>query len=95
MAEVGIRELKQNASEVVARAEAGEEITVTNRGRPVARLVPHIRHPRRSRLEELIARGEATPATRDITEFLPPPRPALPGRSLSEVLMEMREEERY
>lgn len=68
MAEVGIRELKQNASEVVARVEAGEEITVTNRGRPVARLVPHVRQPRRSRLEELIARGEATPATRDITD---------------------------
>ncbi|WP_419839368.1 type II toxin-antitoxin system Phd/YefM family antitoxin [Candidatus Poriferisodalis sp.] len=94
MAEVGIRELKQNASEVVARVEAGEEITVTNRGRPVARLVPHVRNPRRSRLEELIARGEATPATRDIAEFLPPP-PAPPGRSLSEVLLEMRAEERY
>ncbi|WP_419945613.1 type II toxin-antitoxin system Phd/YefM family antitoxin [Candidatus Poriferisodalis sp.] len=94
MAEVGIRELKQNASAVVARAEAGEEITVTNRGRPVAKLVPHIHQPRRSRLEELIARGDATPATRDITD-LPPPLPALPGRSLSEVLLEMREEERY
>ena len=95
MAEVGIRELKQNASEVVARAEAGEEITVTNRGRPVARLVPHIRHPRRSRLAELIARGEATPGRGSIAD-LPPPRPALPGRpSLSEVLLEMREEERY
>ncbi len=38
MAEVGIRALKQNASEVVARVEAGEEITVTNRGRPVAKI---------------------------------------------------------
>jgi len=40
MVEVGIRALKQNASEVVARVEAGEEITVTNRGRPVAVLSP-------------------------------------------------------
>ncbi len=95
MAEVGIRELKQNASEVVARVEGGEEITVTNRGRPVARLVPHIRHPRRSRLEELIARGDATPARGNLAD-LPPPLPALPGRrSLSEVLQEMRNEERY
>ncbi|WP_419862596.1 hypothetical protein [Candidatus Poriferisodalis sp.] len=70
-----------------------EEITVTNRGRPVARRVPHLRQPRRSRLEEMTARGDATPAKRDITD-LPRPLPALPGRSLSEVLLEMREEER-
>ncbi len=95
MAEVGIRALKQNASEVVARVEAGEEITVTNRGRPVAKIVPHVSKPHRSRIEEMIARGEATPATGDIRDFLPPPRPALPGRSLSEVLQEMRDEERY
>lgn len=95
MAEVGIRALKQNASEVVARAQAGEEITVTNRGRPVAKLVPHIRQPRRSRLEELIARGDATPARGNLAD-LPPPRPALPGRrSLSEELLAMREDERY
>lgn len=95
MSEVGIRELKQNASEVVARVEAGEEITVTNRGRPVARLLPHACQPRRSRLEELIARGEATPARGSLAD-LPPPRPPLPGRrSLSEVLMEMRDDERY
>ena len=94
MVEVGIRALKQNASEVVARVEAGEEITVTNRGRPVARLVPHIREPRRSRLEELIARGDATAATRDLAE-VPPPHPALPGRSLSEELLAMRDDERF
>ena len=94
MAEVGIRALKQNASEVVARVEAGEEITVTNRGRPVARIVPHLSKPRRSRIEEMIARGEITPATGSLAD-LPPPHPALPGRSLSEVLKEMRDEERY
>ena len=91
MVEVGIRTLKQNASEVVARVEAGEEITVTNRGRPVARLVPHRSEPCRSRLEEVIARGDATPATRDIRDLLPPP----PGPSLSAGLLAMRAEERY
>ncbi len=40
MESVGIRELKQNASEVVARAEAGETITITVQGRPVAKIVP-------------------------------------------------------
>lgn len=95
MAQVGIRELKQNASEVVARVEAGEEITVTNRGRPVARLVPHIRQTRRSRLEEMIALGIARPGKGSLCD-LPPPRPARPGRrSLSEELLAMREDERY
>ena len=58
MAEIGIRELKQNASAAVARAAAGEEITVNVRGTPVARLVPL----GTSRLEELIASGQARPA---------------------------------
>ncbi|MEO8095523.1 MAG: type II toxin-antitoxin system prevent-host-death family antitoxin [Pseudolysinimonas sp.] len=40
MESVGIRELKQNASEVVARAERGETITITVQGRPVAQLAP-------------------------------------------------------
>jgi prevent-host-death family protein len=37
---VGLRELRQNASELVRRAEAGEEVTITVAGRPGARLVP-------------------------------------------------------
>jgi prevent-host-death family protein len=36
---VGLRELRQQASELVRRVEAGEEITVTVAGRPSARLV--------------------------------------------------------
>ena len=40
METVGLRELRQNASELVRRAEEGEEITITVSGRPGARLVP-------------------------------------------------------
>lgn len=36
---MGLRELRQDASELVRRVEAGEEITVTVAGRPTARLV--------------------------------------------------------
>lgn len=39
MVTVGIRELRQDASELIRRVEAGEEITVTVSGRPSARLV--------------------------------------------------------
>lgn len=39
-ATVGLRELRQHASELVRRAEAGETVTVTVSGRPAALLVP-------------------------------------------------------
>jgi prevent-host-death family protein len=40
MLTVGLRELRQNASDLVRRAEAGEEIIVTVSGRPSVRMVP-------------------------------------------------------
>lgn len=39
MATVGLRELRQDASDLVRRVEAGEEITITVSGRPGALLV--------------------------------------------------------
>lgn len=39
MTTVGLRELRQNASDLVRRVEAGEEITITVAGRASARLV--------------------------------------------------------
>jgi prevent-host-death family protein len=39
--EVGIRELKAKLSEYVSMAEQGRDIVVTDRGRPVARLLPY------------------------------------------------------
>ena len=40
MSTVGLRELRQQASELVRRVEGGEEVTITVAGRPSARLVP-------------------------------------------------------
>ena len=40
MGTVGLRELRQQASELLRRVEAGEEVTITVAGRPSARLVP-------------------------------------------------------
>lgn len=42
--EVGIRELKDHASAVVDAVQSGEAVTVTRRGRAVARLVPIDEH---------------------------------------------------
>ncbi|MBB3661814.1 MULTISPECIES: type II toxin-antitoxin system Phd/YefM family antitoxin [Prauserella salsuginis group] len=51
---VGLRELRQNASELVRRVEAGGEVTITVAGRPSARLVP-IDGPRRWRTYDDVA----------------------------------------
>jgi len=39
--EVPLRELRNQTSRILRRVEAGERITVTISGRPVADLVPH------------------------------------------------------
>jgi prevent-host-death family protein len=38
--DIGLRELRQNASEIVKRVESGETVVVTVSGRPAAQLVP-------------------------------------------------------
>jgi prevent-host-death family protein len=57
--EVGLREMRQNASELVRRAEAGERLTVTVAGRPAAVLAPVA--PRRWRQWDEIADLFRTP----------------------------------
>lgn len=48
MREIGAFEAKTHLSELLAAAEAGESVTITRRGVPVARLVPTGRsRPRR------------------------------------------------
>ncbi|GHS86074.1 type II toxin-antitoxin system Phd/YefM family antitoxin [Cellulomonas hominis] len=44
---VSIYDAKTHLSKLVARAETGEEITLTRSGRPVARLVPLEQRPAR------------------------------------------------
>lgn len=40
MSTIGLRELRQKASEILREVEAGEAATVTVSGRPVAQIVP-------------------------------------------------------
>lgn len=87
MNRVGIRELKQNASAVVAEAAAGATITITDRGRPVARLTAIAATP----LERLLDSGRARPALRDLRELQAPTK----GPALSDELARMRAAERY
>jgi prevent-host-death family protein len=86
---VGVRALKNDLSRWVARARGGEEVIVTDRGTPVARLVPmSVDDP----LERLIAEGVIEPATKTHRRALPRHRLRLRGRgpSMSDYVIDGR-----
>jgi prevent-host-death family protein len=57
---VGVRAVKARLSEFLARARAGERITVTDRGRPIAVIGP-VNHPAPPNwVLEMLAEGHAT-----------------------------------
>jgi len=97
MDRIGVRELRQHASRYLARVRRGEIIEVTDRGKPIARLVPvatGVETPAETE-QRLIDEGVLIPAELD-WRTLPAPLTPKPGqRPLSEVLQEMRAEERY
>lgn len=82
--DVGVLEFKQRLSEYLDRAERGELIRITDRGRPKVLLGPL---PGRDRLEQGIAEGWITAGS---GEPLPPVRRVKAGRSVAEVLDEDR-----
>ena len=87
--------MRQHASVYVDLAEKGYTVDITNRGRLVAQLVPV--HDPESPLERLIATGIIREAEDpgDLLDVQPGP-PVPPGQpTLSEILLQMREEERY
>jgi prevent-host-death family protein len=91
MATVGVRELRQRASELLRRVEAGETIEVTDHGRPVAVLAPL---PDAEPLERLRAAGDVTPAARKLDD-LPKSLPLPAGKEApSTVLSRLRRDER-
>lgn len=59
MAEAGIRDLRDHLSRYLERVQAGEQFTVTDRGRPIARLIA-VDEP--EAFDRLVADGLVTPA---------------------------------
>jgi len=64
--EVGVRELRDNLSKWLGRAQRGEDILITERGKPVARLSRVEQSPA---LERLIEKGIVTPARNPKTKI--------------------------
>lgn len=91
MTSVGVRELRQAASELLRRVGQGETFEITDRGRPVAILGPV---PEGGPLERLRATGQVEPASADLAE-LPEPIPLPAGAEPpSSILARLRHDER-
>ena len=89
---MGIRELKQNASAVIARVKTGETITITDRGVEVAKLTP----VGKSWLTKMIEAGDISPATKDLNSWLAANPPVeTDGPSSEELLRESRADRNF
>jgi len=92
MSTISHREMRNNSAEVLKRVENGETITVTNHGRPVARLSPV---EAKSMLEELEAKGQVRRATASVADLRSIKRAALPDdENTSDVIADVRGYER-
>lgn len=86
MSTVGIRELRQRASELLRQVAAGETIEITDRGRPVALLTPI---PAQTGLDRLRASGEVSGPDGTLDD-LPDPLDAPDGSELPSKTVEKR-----
>lgn len=91
MERIGIRELRQQASRYLREVQRGETIEVTNRGLPVAWLVPVGRH---GGIAGLAANGRLAPAVGDALSLGAPLAPAAGVALPSNALAEARADER-
>jgi prevent-host-death family protein len=92
-----VSELKAGLSAYLARVKAGEEVVVTERGRPVAKLVPipPTEDAEVERLQRLEAEGLIKLGTGRIPDdFWEMPRPNDPEGLVLKALLEEREEGR-
>jgi prevent-host-death family protein len=91
-----VAELKANLSRFLRRVKAGEEILVTERNVPVARLVPvSAVATQEERLRELERQGLAKAGTGKLPkDFWKAPRPRDPDGLVRKAVLEEREEGR-
>lgn len=91
MTSVGVRELRQRASDLLRLVERGETVEITDRGRPVALLTPI---PEASPLERMRAAGDVESATADLGDLpeplVLPAEAELPSRALARLRRDER-----
>lgn len=88
--EVSVRELRQNLSVHLRRVQEGRTLAVTSRGKRVAVLSPI---GGASRLDRLVAEGRVATPTQAWADPAPAPLSGDAGETLTEALLEMRDED--
>jgi prevent-host-death family protein len=88
--QIAIRTLNQNTAEVLARVERGETVEITNRGRPIARIVPVVG----DELADLVAAGVVVPPTIS-GPFQLPTVAATAGSEAGALVSSLRDEESW
>ena len=91
MIHAGIKEVKNNLSRLLAQVKAGEEILITKRGKPIARIVKenHGYNSIRAALEPLVQRGLVSLPSRSILND-PISGIETHGKPVSEMVIENR-----
>jgi len=87
----GVRELRQSASQILDQVKNGLVVEITEHGVPVARLVPI----KNSLFEEYIESGLIIPAVNSDWRPTKNPIKIKGNKTSTEVLLELRAEERY
>src|SRR5215470_8981945 len=93
MTTASVSKLKASLSEYLRRVKGGEEVLVSERGRPIARLVPVTgRDALPDHLAELARQGLARIGSRRLSRaFWELPRPRDPNGSVLKALLEERD----
>ncbi len=96
MKRASVATLKARLSEYLATVKAGEEVIVTERGRPIARLAPvSAAHRADARMQHLIRAGLVRPPVKALpADFFKRPRPKDPEGLILAALLEDRAEGR-
>ena len=89
MRTVGLKTLKNKLGEYVRAATSGETIVITDRGRPVAEIIPPRPKPE-SVIERGVREGWIRPSVRG--PDWPPPRKPIPGLTLEQLLADLDED---
>lgn len=78
---VGIREATTDLSKILRRVKSGREVVITDRGHPIAKIVPLVSEnlPLEERVRRLEGQGVLRPLSKKNRKPLPPPLPAPEG----------------
>ena len=85
--EAGVRELRSNLRSYLDRVRAGDDVIVTEHGRPIARIVPL---EGGTTFERLVAEGRITRARRRKSSINAEELPRVRGGTVADILVAQR-----